>query len=353
MSTPEQEKRTSIEGGALPPAQSSSVDRGILLRARRELEQLLSLEECIAAVEEAFRAHAEGRAIPPGVLGAHVEGGRFHIKAAGLLGSRPYYAAKLNGNFYHNEERFGLPRIQGLIVLCDACNGSPLAVMDSGYITLIRTAAATAVAAKYLARRDAETITICGCGLQGRVQLAAIRRVRPIKKAYLHDLVPSVAHTLASELAPEIAVQVLGPDELSQGTRRSEITVTCTPSRDPLLGLGDIAAGALVAAVGADSEEKQELEVDLLGESRIVVDHLEQCATIGELHHALAAGAVSRAGVHGELQDIVCGRKPGRVSAEERFVFDSTGVALQDVAAAAIAYERAVAAKGGTVVELL
>ncbi len=169
MSTPEQEKRTSIEGGALPPAQSSSVDRGILLLARRELEQLLSLEECIAAVEEAFRAHAEGRAIPPGVLGAHVEGGRFHIKAAGLLGSRPYYAAKLNGNFYHNEERFGLPRIQGLIVLCDACNGSPLAVMDSGYITLIRTAAATAVAAKYLARRDAETITICGGGVTDAV----------------------------------------------------------------------------------------------------------------------------------------------------------------------------------------
>src|SRR5215475_2832509 len=148
--------------------------KGTLLLGRRDVAALLGLDECIAAVEQAFKTHAEGRALPPGVLGIHARDGGFHIKAAGLELARPYFAAKVNGNFFQNKQRFGLPNIQGVIVLCDAENGYPLAVMDSIEITINRTGAATGVAAKYLARAEASNVAVCGCGNQGRISLRSI-----------------------------------------------------------------------------------------------------------------------------------------------------------------------------------
>lgn len=324
-----------------------------LLLSRRQVAELLAIDDCIAAVEAAFRAHAEGRAIPPGVLSATAEGGGFHLKTAGLTGARPYFAAKLNGNFDRNAERFGLPRIQGLLILCDAANGRPLAVMDSTAITAVRTAAATAVAARHLARPDSAVVTICGCGLQGRTHLAALRRVLPVAEVHAFDADPGAAGRFAAELSAPPGVRVTATADLAGACRRSDAIVTCTPSRRPLIGPRDVRPGAFVAAVGADSEDKQELAPELLAAARVVVDHLDQCATIGELHHALERGVLGRADVHAELHEVVAGRRPGRTSEREVFVFDSTGVALEDVAAAAVVYERAVAAGAGTAVELL
>lgn len=327
---------------------------GTRLLMRRQVAELLGLDDAIAAVEAAFRAYAEGRAVPPGVLGVHVEGGGFHIKTAGLRdGSPPYFAAKLNGNFYANAERFGLPRIQGLVVLSDARNGYPLAVMDSTEITVVRTAAATAVAAKYLARADAAVATICGCGVQGRAQLAALCRVRPIASVHACDVDAAVAEKFAAELGGELGIAITPTKDLSRAARRSHVVVTCTPSRQPLLGPADVSPGAFIAAVGADSEEKQELDPELLAVASIVVDHLEQCATIGDLHHALECGVVARSDVRAELHEVVAGQRPGRTSDDEIVVFDSTGVALQDVAAAALVYERARDAGVGTLIEIL
>src|SRR5919108_6310856 len=161
---------------------------GTILLTRKQVAELLTLDECIAAVEEAFRLYGSGKAAAPGVLGAHTDGGGFHIKTSLLDLNRRYFALKVNGNFFNNAQRFGLPNIQGLIVLCDGVNGYPLAVMDSIEITIQRTGAATAVAAKYLARRDSKTVTICGCGNQGRVQLLAISQVLPIRKVFAFDV---------------------------------------------------------------------------------------------------------------------------------------------------------------------
>jgi ornithine cyclodeaminase/alanine dehydrogenase len=149
-----------------------------LFLTRSEVASLLGLAECIDGVEEAFRLHAEGQSLPPGVLETLTGDGGFHIKAAGLrLPGGSYFAAKVNGNFPLNRERFGLPTIQGVVVLCDAERGWPLAVMDSMELTALRTAAATGVAARYLARPDSKVATVCGCGVQGRVQLLALARV--------------------------------------------------------------------------------------------------------------------------------------------------------------------------------
>src|SRR5215212_1571794 len=155
---------------------------GTLLLKRSEIASLLGIEECIAAVEQAFKLYAEGRTAPPGMLGIHARDGGFHIKAGLLELGRSYFAAKVNANFPQNTKRFGLPLIQGIIALCDAENGYPLALMDSMEITIIRTGAATAVAAKYLARSDSKVATIAGCGNQGRISLQALSRVLPIEK---------------------------------------------------------------------------------------------------------------------------------------------------------------------------
>jgi alanine dehydrogenase len=318
-----------------------------LLLNRTDVAALLTLDECIAAVEEAFRLHAEGKSLPPGVLGVHARDGGFHIKAAGLELSRPYFAAKVNANFFRNAERHALPTIQGVVVLYDGENGRPLAVMDSMEVTTLRTGAATAVAAKYLARADSKTATVCGCGNQGRVQLRSLARVLPLERAYAYDRNEGRARDFADELSDELGIEVTAANDLTDAVRRSDVCVTCTPSKKYFLNREDVAAGTFVAAVGADNEDKQELDPRLFVSNKIVADILDQCASIGDLHHAVEAGVVTRADAHAELGEVIAGRKTGRTSDEEITIFDSTGTALQDVAAAAIVYEKALSSDRG------
>lgn len=319
-----------------------------LLLARSEVARLLTLEECIVAVEEAFALHAQGQTLASQVLGVHADDGGFHIKTAGLRTGRTWFAAKCNGNFPRNPERHGLPTIQGLILLCDGENGAPLAVIDSIEITILRTAAATALATRYLARDDASVVTLIGCGAQGRAQVRALSRVRRIERVFAFDVAAERAARLAEEMRRELGIPVESVGDPRAAALASDICVTCTPSRKPLLGAGDVRPGTFVAGVGADNEDKQELGPDLFGRAKVVVDDLEQCARIGDLHHALQQGVVTRESVHAELVDLVAGRRCGRASSEEITLFDSTGVALEDVAAAVALYSKALESGAGT-----
>ena len=320
--------------------------------SRRQVFELLSLHDCIAAVEDAFRRHAEGRTLGPGVLGIPAARGGFHIKAAGLLGPRSYFAAKTNANFPENPRRFGLPTIRGTVVLADAETGEPLAMMDSASVTALRTGAATAVAAKRLARADSRAATVVGCGAQGEIQLAAIAAVLPLERAWVLDTDQARAEGLAARARVDLGLRVSVATDLRAALRGSDVCVTCTPSRRPLVFRRDVTAGTFVAAVGADSQGKQELEPALLASSTLVVDVLAQCAEIGELQHALAAGLMTRTDVHAELTDVVTGRRPGRTRDDEITIFDSSGTALQDVAAAVAVYDHALARGCGTEVAL-
>ena len=304
----------------------------VLFLSRADVASLLDLDDCIAAVERAFAMLGRGELPPPAIAGVHAAGGAFHIKAA-IAGGR--FAAKINANFFE-----AMPRIKGIVMLADASDGTPLAIMDSIEITILRTGAATAVAAKFLARDDARTALICGCGLQGRIQAKALARVRPIERFFALDADASRARAFARDVGAEVVDEVVPAD----------VVVTCTPSRAAFLR--DVAPGTFVAAVGADSEEKSEIAPSLLASSKVVTDVTEQCAAIGDLHHAIAAGAMTRGGVYAELGEIVAGRKPGRERDDEVIVFDSTGMALQDVAAASIVYDRAVARGAGVRVAL-
>jgi alanine dehydrogenase len=323
-----------------------------LILSRRDVLDLLTLRECIDAVERAFLLHAEGRSLGPGVLAVHAADGGFHIKAAGLVGERSYFAAKTNANFPDNPRRFGLPTIQGTVVLADARTGEPLAVIDSGSVTALRTGAATAVAAKFLARPDARTATIVGCGVQGEIQLAAIAAVLSLQRAWVLDTDQARAERLAARASDSLGLHVEASKDLHAAFRASDVCVTCTPACRAFVTAADVAPGTFIAAVGADNPVKQELDPALVASTTLVVDVLDQCAEIGELHHVLAAGLMTREQVHAELADVVAGRRPGRTRRDEVTIFDSSGTALEDVAAAIAVYEKARATGRGTEVKL-
>jgi ornithine cyclodeaminase/alanine dehydrogenase len=316
----------------------------VLLLKRSEVASLLTLPECIDAMEEAFRMRAEGRTLLPALAHVDADGGEFHIKAGGLRMERTFFALKANGGFFGNRKQFGLPNIIGLILLCDGQNGRPLAVMDSITITVLRTGATTAVAAKHLARRDSATATICGCGNQGRVQLAALRHALPaLRRAFAWDVAPGAAQAFAAEMSGQLGIEVVSAPDLARAAGDSDVIVTCTPAKAFFLRREHVRPGTFVAAVGADSPDKQELDPALVAGSTLVVDILDQCAHVGELHHALEAKRMTEADVHGELSDIVSGKIPGRRSADEITVFDATGSAIQDAAAGAVVYRKALA----------
>lgn len=300
------------------------------------VRDVLDLRDCIDAVEQAFIAQANGRVIPAAVLGVHVEGGGFHLKTAGLFtdDGRPVFAAKLNANFPGNPARYGLPTIQGVLALFDAADGRVLAIMDSAEITRLRTAAATAVAAKYLANPGASVVTICGCGAQAASQLQALATVRPLQRVMAFDTDHDRATQFARSMTSALGVSVTPTQTLGAAADDTDLWVTCTPSHQWFLGQDVVRAGAFVAAVGADHPHKQEIEPALLAASAVVVDVLEQCATIGDLHHALAGQHMQRSDVRAELAEVVVGQKVGRASHDEITIFDSTGTALEDVAAA-------------------
>ncbi len=312
-----------------------------LLLTRSDVEQLLTLDECIAAVEDAFRRHAIGDAGAPGVLGIHVEGGSFHIKAAALAQDRKYFAAKLNANFPQNGALHGMPTIQGVLALCDAANGLPLAVMDSMAITALRTAAASAVAAKYLARQDCDTALIVGCGGQAPVQARALCGVRKPRRIFAYDQDADRARIFAARMGPELSIPVTQVADLAAAVASSDIVITCTTARRYFIEREMVKPGTFIAAVGADNEDKQEIDPQLLAHCTVVADLVDQCCVIGDLHHAIAAGLMVRGDVHAQLGEVIAGKKPARTREDEIIVFDSSGTALQDVAAAAAVYRQA------------
>ncbi|HEU5218176.1 MAG TPA: ornithine cyclodeaminase family protein [Gemmatimonadales bacterium] len=325
----------------------------LLFLSRKDVQAELGLAACIEAVEAAFVQHARGRLpVAPGVLGAHLNGGGFHVKTAGAGSDPCYFAAKINGNFPRNPARHGLPTIQGLIALFDGERGIPLAVMDSIEITILRTAAASAVAARRLATDGAATVTICGCGSQGKSHLRALSLVRPIRRAFALDQNPDFARAFALELTAELGIDVLPADDLADAVAASDLCVTATTSREPIFFAAMLHPGLFVAAVGADNPEKQEIAPAAMGQSRVVVDLVGQAAGMGDLHHAIAAGVMTPADVHAELGQVLVGDRPGRTSDQETFIFDSTGTALQDVAAAALVYEAALRTGRGTALNL-
>ncbi len=335
-----------------------TADGRVRVLARSDVERLLDLPSCIAAVEHAFRLAAAGR-VQSGVLGLHATDGGFHAKAAILLDDDPagapggsWFAAKVNANFPANPHRHGLPTIQGVLALFDGRRGTVLALMDSIALTVARTAAATGVAARYFAKPDASSLTIIGCGAQATAQVSAVAAVRTIRRVTAVDSDLGAAERFADKIARELAVETRVAPDPACGAGDADVVITCTPSNRPFLGREHVKPGAFVAAVGADGEHKSEIEPELMRQAAVVVDSLAQCSTIGDLHHAIAARAMTAADVRAELGAAIGAPTRVRRRDSEVVVFDSTGVALEDVAAAALVFERAISLGVGSEIRL-
>jgi ornithine cyclodeaminase/alanine dehydrogenase-like protein (mu-crystallin family) len=309
----------------------------VLLLGGGEVAAHLDMARLVEAVEEAFRALGTGAVAAPGVMAVHVRAGAYHVKA-GAWGDA--FVVKANANFPGNRG-LGLPTIQGVVVLFETATGRPLAVLDSAELTARRTGAATGVAVKHLAVGGRLVVTLCGCGRQAASQLEAVRVVAAVERAYVCDVDESAAHALVASLSGSMAIEAVPAARMFEYTRKSQLVITCTTARRAFLEWDGVGPGALVAAVGADNPGKNEIGATLMGRSHVITDLTEQCAVLGDLQHALAARALTREQVRAELGEVIAGKKPGRTSEREVIVFDSTGIALQDVVAARLAYAAA------------
>lgn len=323
-----------------------------LILTRKDLARLMRREDYLAAMDAAFRAAAHGRAWAPQPLHLDGDGGAFHGKAARFEDDRLFVTLKLNGNFPENARRSALPTIQGAILLCDGRNGALLAIMDSIEVTIRRTAAASALAARVLAKQDARILTVCGCGEQGAAHALALSDVRDLSRIYFWDIDQKKASALAERMSEVLTCETKSVSNLRPAARKTDIIAACTTARSPIIGPDDVKAGVFIAAVGADNPEKNEIAPVLMAKARVVADSIGQCVSMGDTRAAIAASAMIESDIHGELGDIVVGKISGRKSAKEIFIFDSTGVAVQDVASAAVAWERALEMGVGLQIDL-
>jgi len=307
----------------------------------QELRELVGEDEALEAVEVAFRALAQGRAIQPPPLGMDLDmvRGEVHVKGAYLEGEATF-AMKVASGFYDNPSK-GLPTGSGLVLVFDAKTGFPLALLqDNAFLTELRTGAAGALAVRLLAPEEPLSVGVLGAGSQARYQIRAISRVRNIKEVQVWSPVAEEVAAYASEMSSALDIPVHGADGPEDAVREADLVVTVTPSRTPILQAGWLKEGVTVVAVGSDGPEKQELAADVLGGgTKVVVDSRSQCLRLGETHHAVEAGTLKPEDVHGELGEVLLGTRPAR-EGRERIVVDLTGVGVQDAAMAGAVWRK-------------
>ncbi len=313
-----------------------------IILTQSEVQVCLSMSEAINAVRIAYSSFARGAVQMPPVqhLDVHKYNGEVDVKSGyiedfGLIGT------KIASGFYENI-KMGLPPGIAVIVLLDLETSMPLAIMDGTYITAYRTGAAGAVAASVLARKDSQKVGILGAGTQGRMQLLALRELFDIQSVKIWDIDRGMANTYRDWMTKDLSIDIHVVDAPDEVVPDSDILVTATPSRNALIKADSVHEGLHINAIGADGPGKQELDPEILTRvSKIVVDSLEQCRKIGEIQHALNRRLIGESDIHAEIGEILIGKKRGRVADDEITLFDSTGLSVQDIAAAKIVYEAA------------
>ncbi|HEY5605549.1 MAG TPA: ornithine cyclodeaminase family protein [Thermoplasmata archaeon] len=326
----------------------------ILLLFEREIRGLIGPNEARPVVRDAFAKLARGEAILAGVINLDIPESRaeVHVKGAHLRAT-PFFSIKVASGSYDNPAR-GLPVGSGMFLVFDATTGFPRAVLfDNGYLTELRTGAAGAVAADLLARMDIERVGIVGVGSQARYQLEALLGVRTPERVIAYGRSEPKAIAYAKEMEERHGVQVLPAKTVEQAVRGSDVVVTVTPSKEPLVRAEWVLPGMHITAVGSDGPDKQELDVGVLAKAdKVVADRLDQCLRLGEIHHAVEAGVLTRDRVYAELGAIVAGSKPGRERDEEITVADLTGVGVQDAAVANVVVDEALRRGLGKVLDI-
>lgn len=323
----------------------------IRILTESDLREAVKLDtDAVDCIETAFATLAGGHVVMPPILsmGIHEFNGEVDVKTAYVPGIDSF-AIKISPGFFDNP-KIGLPTTSGLMILFSAKTGTlETLLLDNGYLTDVRTAAAGAVAARHLAREDASTVAILGAGMQARLQLEALTLVRPITSARLWARDLGKAETVAGELSDRLGLPISAVGSIEETVKGSDIVVTTTPASEPLIGPGMLSAGQHVTAMGSDQEHKNEIAAEVIGACDLYVpDRHSQTERLGELHHAIEQNAVSPSSLFPELGDVIAGKHPGRTSREQITIADLTGTGLQDTAIATLASQRCAAAGAGS-----
>lgn len=303
-----------------------------LLLTQSEVREVLGMEAAVAAVEQAFAAHARGETLMPPKVYLDLEryDGDFRAMPCYVAGSA---GVKWVNSHPRNPARHGLPTVLAMYVLSDPVTAEPLAVMDATWLTAMRTGAVAGVAARHLARPDAATAGFIGCGVQAHTALAALRVVFGELEVLAHDRDQATAAAFADEVG--------GRAVTAEQTAGCDVVTTATPARQPVVRRSWARPGAHFNALGADGPGKQELDPELLKAAKVVIDDPHQAEGGGEINVPIRSGEMTLDDVHASLGDVVAGKAAGRAGADEITVFDSTGLAIQDVAVARLAYDEA------------
>jgi alanine dehydrogenase len=323
-----------------------------LLLTRDMVASLLTMGECIEAVEKAFAELAAGTAVLPLRASIPTPGG-ISLYMPSYLGGEQALACKVVAVFKDNPGKHRLPTTTGTILLQDAETGQVCCIMDGRHLTAVRTGAASGVATRHLARREeGQTAGIFGAGVQARMQLLGVAEVRRLSRAYVYDPVPEAAAGFAREMSKRLGLEVVAAADPSQAAR-ADILCTATTSPRPVFPGGEVREGAHVNGIGSHTPEARELDGELIRRARLVGDSREACfRESGDIILPLRQGLIGEEHFYAELGEIVTGRKPGRLSDREITVFKSNGLAIQDAAAASLVYRKALAAGAGLRVEL-
>lgn len=314
-----------------------------------ELRRIVKLDlDAVACVENAFRALATLPVAMPPIMRLDIpeHRGEVDVKTAYVPGIDGF-AVKISSGFFDNP-KLGLPSGNGMMMLLSSRTGVVEAVLlDNGYLTDVRTAAAGAVAAKYLSRENSSVAAIVGAGLQARLQLEALMLVRPIEQARIWARDLRKAELAAGELREKLGISVEATSDVDRAASGADIVVTTTPSEEPLLHA--VEAGQHVTAMGSDAEHKNEIAPAVVKRADVyVADSAKQTRRLGELHHAIAAGMMPAEADVAELGQVIVGLRPGRLAPSEVTLADLTGTGVQDTAIATLARDRAKAAGAGT-----
>ncbi len=317
-----------------------------LILTRREIEKLINMHRVLRIVEEAFKAHGEGKVQMPAKIYIHLD--KYH----GDFRAMPAYIEGMEAcgikwvNVHPENKKYGLPAVMAVIILSDPKTGFPLAVMDGTLITNLRTGAAGGIAAKYLANKNSSKVALVGCGAQARTQLMALRELFKIKYISVCGCRESHAISLVKEMK-SLGFKTGCCLNIEACVRGADIIVTTTPVRKPIIKSEWIGRGVHINAIGADAKGKEELEPAILKRAKIVVDDRTQAVHSGEINVPISKKIIKESDIYSTLGEIITGKKKGRTSKDEITVFDSTGLAIQDVAVASYIYKEAMKRRFG------
>ena len=326
----------------------------ITIVTESDLRSAMALDlGAVDCVENAFRALATEAVIMPPILRLDIKeyNGEVDVKTAYVPGIDSF-AIKISPGFFDNP-KLGLASVNGLMVLFSAHTGLVEAVLlDNGFLTDVRTAAAGAVAARHLARADARRVAIFGAGVQARLQLEALTLVRPIEAAVVWARDANKAKAMADDLYRDLGFPVSAEPDPERALARADIVVTTTPATRPILLSEWLRSGQHVTAMGSDAEHKNEIGPAAIARADLyAADSRAQAAVLGELHHAIDSGAVSANDQVPQLGEIITGIAPGRTSEDQLTICDLTGPGVQDTAIAALARQRLTGRAAGTIIE--